>query len=641
MSAIWGIISTGDETIKTEIDNTMRDAMGKYKIDRIESIVDGDVYIACGHQHITPEAEREQLPYYDDSHGIYFTADCMIDNRMELCEQLGVSDTSVPDGSLCYLAYLKWGEKFVEHLLGIFSIAVYDKSNKKLLLYTDHMGSRCINYMRYEDKIMFSTSYDLFINALPEGQLKLSEKWIVGCESEPSACMIIFPGLTPYEGLHQLQAGTYVKYEDGKINEISYWNPTGIKERKGLSDSEYKKLFVDTFTECVSDILRPGVKVAATLSGGLDSSSVVSVAAPILEKRGELIHTYTSVPDYDEELGLSDYFVPDESGAVKKTAEYFPNMQCHFVDCRDESALTRIERLVNDYGFPLKSSINLMWLDEVAKQAREEGCTVILSGQHGNSTISYGDIFSLAYQHVRSFHPLKAKKAVGEFLYINQLHKKNFVNMLKNEMKEKTYIALGLDLSPDGKETYVKQELHKKYHIKRRRMRNARKSGSGLMNTKAQQKRLPFQRDELQQLGLYNTMDSLLNGIVERDPTRDKRIIELCISLPTTCYVSSRFERNLVRGYLEGIVPEHIRTDIRHRGMQGADYVTRINRTWASHREMVCTALKNEKLKLYLDERKLQEMLERCENTEHFEKEDGKFIVYMLYTVALGIFLQQ
>ena len=211
--------------------------------------------------------------------------------------------------------------------------------------------------------------------------------------------------------------------------------------------------------------------------------------------------------------------------------------------------------------------------------------------------------------------------------------------MLRNEMKEKICIALGIDPSSDGKNIYVKKELQSKYHIRQQRMKNARKSGSGLMNTRAQQRRLPFQRDELQQLGLYNTMDSLLNGIVERDPTRDIRIIELCISLPTTCYVSGRFERNLVRGYLEGIVPDHIRTDIRHRGMQGADYVMRINRTWAANRQMVYKALTNEKLKLYLDEKKLQKMLKKCENTEHFEKEDGQLIIYMLYTVALGLFL--
>lgn len=639
MSAIWGIVCIEDGKIDSDIDNTMRNVMGRYKIDRIESIVDDGVYFACGHQYFTPEAESEKLPYYDESRGIYFTADCMIDNRTELLEELGLSDTSVPDGRLCYLAYLKWGENFVTHLIGIFACAIYDLSNKQLLLYTDHMGSRCINYYCYADMIMFSTSYDLFLNALPQGQLTLSEQWIVGCESEPSACMVLFPGLTPYEGVYQLQAGTYIKCRDGKVKQISYWNPTNIKERKGLSDSEYKKLFVDTFTECVRSLLRPGVKVAATLSGGLDSSSVVSIAAPILEDRGEILHTYTSVPDYEVDVGLSEYFVPDESAAVLRTAGYFSNINCHFVDCKDESALTRLERLVHEYGFPIKSAINMMWLDEVSKQAKGQGCSVILSGQHGNSTISYGDIFSLAYQLVRSLHPLRAKKAVGEFLCINGLHKRNFVNMLRNEMKEKICIALGIDPSSDGKNIYVKKELQSKYHIRQQRMKNARKSGSGLMNTRAQQRRLPFQRDELQQLGLYNTMDSLLNGIVERDPTRDKRIIELCISLPTSCYVSGRFERNLVRGYLEGIVPEHIRTDIRHRGMQGADYVMRINRTWAANRQMVYKALTNEKLKLYLDETKLLEMLKKCENTEHFEKEDGQLIIYMLYTVALGLFL--
>lgn len=640
MSAIWGMICTGGGNIDSKLERIMYETMGKYKIDRIESMIHEGIYFACGHQHFTPEAEREQLPYYDSSRNIYYTADCIIDNRSELLQQLGESDASLPDGRLCYLAYLKWGEKFVEHLLGIFSFAIYDKEKEELLLYTDHMGSRCINYCLFEDKILFSTTYDLFTAALPDGQPALSEKWIVGCEAEPSACMVLFTGLTTYEGVYQLKAGTYLKCKNGTAREIRYWNPTKTPEIKGLDDAEYRRLFVDTFTACVRDVLRPGVKVASTLSGGLDSSSVVSIAAPILQERGEVLHTYTSVPDYDEDFGLSDYFVADESAAVKKTAEYFPNLCCHFVDCKDESALTHMEELVHGYGIPIKSSINLMWLDEVSKQAKEQGCTVLLSGQHGNSTISYGDIFSLAYQQVLGFHPIRAKKAVGAFLYNNQLHKKNFIKMMKNEIKEKFCVAIGIDPSSDGSLTYTKRELLKKYHITRQRMKTAKKAGVGLMNNRSQQKRLPYQLDELQQLGLYNTMDSLLNGVVERDPTRDKRIIELCISFPTSCFVSEKNERNMVRGYLEGIVPEHIRTDVRHRGSQGADFVNRINRTWSANKEMVCEALKNEKLKKYLDEKKLSDMLEKCQQAKHFEKDDSAFVIYMLYTVSLGIFLQ-
>lgn len=640
MSAIWGMICTGGGNIDSKLERIMYETMGKYKIDRIESMIHEGIYFACGHQHFTPEAEREQLPYYDSSRNIYYTADCIIDNRSELLQQLGESDASLPDGRLCYLAYLKWGEKFVEHLLGIFSFAIYDKEKEELLLYTDHMGSRCINYCLFEDKILFSTTYDLFTAALPDGQPALSEKWIVGCEAEPSACMVLFTGLTTYEGVYQLKAGTYLKCRNGTAREIRYWNPTKTPEIKGLDDSEYRRLFVDTFTACVRDVLRPGVKVASTLSGGLDSSSVVSIAAPILQERGEVLHTYTSVPDYDEDFGLSDYFVADESAAVKKTAEYFPNLCCHFVDCKDESALTHMEELVHGYGIPIKSSINLMWLDEVSKQAKEQGCTVLLSGQHGNSTISYGDIFSLAYQQVLGFHPIRAKKAVGAFLYNNQLHKKNFIKMMKNEIKEKFCVAIGIDPSSDGSLTYAKRELLKKYHITRQRMKTAKKAGVGLMNNRSQQKRLPYQLDELQQLGLYNTMDSLLNGVVERDPTRDKRIIELCISFPTSCFVSEKNERNMVRGYLEGIVPEHIRTDVRHRGSQGADFVNRINRTWDASKEMVCEALKNEKLKKYLDEKKLSDMLEKCQHAKQFKKEDSAFVIYMLYTVSLGIFLQ-
>lgn len=640
MSAIWGIIQKNNVQIDTKVVQQAKEFMGRYKIDRIEEKSSQSVYFACGHQHLTPESFSDNLPYHNQEKGIFFTGDCILDNRDELITELEINDFDIiSDGEIAYQAYLLWGERFVEHLLGVFSFAVYHEKEKRFLLYADHMSNRCINYYMDEDVILFSTTYSLFREVLLKDKYRLSEKWITACEAEPSACMIVFPGLTPYEGVFQVKAGHYVRIESSKVTEISYWDPTKLKEIKLPSENDYKELFVKTFTQCVSDILRPGVHFAATLSAGLDSNSVVSVAAPILEKRGEVLHTYTSVPESDEDLGLDPYYLADESNAVRETAKFFQNLVCHFVSCKGDSALTHIKRFVEEYGFPLKSAVNLLWLDEVSKQARQEGCTMILSGQHGNSTISYGDIFSLAYQQCCSLHFIKAKKTVSEFLRVNQVYKSNFVKLLKKESLEKIYNLLGREMEAAQSITYVKKDLTKKYKVNKRRLQDMRYYGMGSMNSKKQQKRMPFSIAELQQLGLYNTMDSLINGIIERDPTRDKRLVELCVSYPTSCFVAHGVERNMVRQYLQGIVPRHIRADVRHRGMQGADFVNRINRTWKDNKPEVISALGNQKLDCILEQEKLERIRRKCEETEAFIMEDRVDVIILLYLVSLSYFL--
>lgn len=641
MSAIWGILKTDNSTIDKSIPKSMSECMNKYKIDRIDDIFTPQVYFACGHQHLTLEAVNEILPYYDKERDIYFTADCIIDNRNELIAELYISDCSTPDGMLSYQAYLKWGEDFIDHLIGVFSFAIYEKRSNTFLLYTDHMGSRCINYSIQDHSIFFSTTYDLFKETFPPDQLQLSEKWITGYEAEPSACMITFPGLTPFEKVFQLKAAHYIKYSNGRLSEKQYWNPKKCPKIRFSKESEYKQLLIDTFSKCVEDLLRPGTKIAATLSGGLDSSSVVSFAAPMLENRGEKLYTYTSIPDCKKDLDIDEYYVPDESDAVKKTAACFSNIECNYIDCKGESALTHLRQFVSEYAVPLKSSINLLWIDAISNAARENGCTIKLTGQHGNSTISYGDIFSLAYQQVVSLHISQAKDSVKAFLKKNHVHKNNFVHVMNAAIVERINAFIGRDTGISYSDTYTKKELIKKYHIKYYNCQRIRKYGNGTMLSNSQRRSIPFQLAELQQLSIYNTMDSLINGIIERDPTRDKRIIELCIAFPMSCYVAHGTERYMVRGYLKEIVPNHITCDVRHRGLQAADYINRINHTWLKDRQSVIDALNNPMLSTYLNDTKITAMIEKCKNKDSFTRQDDTFVIYMLYIVSLSYFLSQ
>lgn len=645
MSAIWGMIRRDGQPVDPKIVDAMGEFQKKYKIDHVDDMKSQAVYFACAHQYLVPGAKFEHLPYYDGWRRICFTADCILDNRQELLDELGLVSGSadsvmnyIPDGAIAYEAYLKWGEKFVDRLLGIFSIAIYDVEKDLFLLYTDHTGSRCVNYMVRQDAILFGTTYDLFKCALGS-ELKLSEKWIAGCVREPSACMIIFPGLTPYEDVYQVKAGHYVRIQAGKVSEIRYYHPMKVKPLRLGSEEEYRAHFIETLQKCMQDVLRPGVKVGATLSGGLDSSTVVSFAAPILAERGETLHTYTSVPDPEFGIENDGYDVADESPMVLKTAECFSNLEPHFVSCAGEGPIEHLEDFVRAYGLPVKSAVNLLWIDAANRQAREAGCTILLSGQHGNTTISYGDIFSLAYQEVLKFRIWRAKSEVATFLTRNRIPKANFKRVLKNNLAEKCASMLNREQEAELQH-FAKKDCVKKYGIDKQRHRDVRKHGIGSLNSNKQKRRLPHQLAELQQMGIYNTMTSLLNGVVERDITKDRRVIDLCISYPMNCFVSKGLERNMVRGYLEGIVPEHIRLDIRHRGNQGADRWKRINRSWKSVQDDVIQKLSNPRLSEYMESVELQRLRDLCEGMDEFLPENGSWAIYMMQFYALSCFLE-
>ena len=158
MSAIYGFYCWGEKKDSSLIEK-MEEPLHKYKVDRFSNERFGNVQFGCGLQCFTQESEREQLPIVDDVNQICITADVVLDNRAELMQQLEIDRPNLPDGELIHLAYVKWGEEFVKLLRGVFAIAIYDRKQEELFLYTDHTGSRCVNYHYRKDGFAFASTF--------------------------------------------------------------------------------------------------------------------------------------------------------------------------------------------------------------------------------------------------------------------------------------------------------------------------------------------------------------------------------------------------------------------------------------------------------------------------------------------------
>lgn len=84
MSAIFGLIDFEGNKDCEKVGRNFVENYSNYKIDRMEQISDDNLFMGCGIQYFNEEAQREQLPYYDEEKNVYFTADCVVDNRKAL-----------------------------------------------------------------------------------------------------------------------------------------------------------------------------------------------------------------------------------------------------------------------------------------------------------------------------------------------------------------------------------------------------------------------------------------------------------------------------------------------------------------------------------------------------------------------------
>ena len=575
MSAIFGCIDLSGKTIEASIPDKMGKCLEKYKIDKLDTILDKNVFMSCGLQYITKESRNENMPFSDE--GIYFTADCILDNRDELINQFGCS-SKIPDGELLYKAYKRWREGFGDHVLGLFSFAVYDSNTNEVQIFTDHTSSRCIYYHVKDNRVYFGTLSSCITDALPD--INLCEKWMVACESLDIAFSYLYEGLTPFENVFILPygSGIIVKRDNEVVSkkQVRYWNPLeNIKEKKKFDDNDCRQKFTKTHIKCVESVLRAEGDIGIELSSGLDSTAVASIAAPYLDKQNKKLYSYTSIPIKefrDQICGKKMYNVDDESDGVKAFCSHFPNIIPTFISCEGENVWTYIDEWCDYLEIPCKSLVNHVWIHDSLKELSQKGIKTVLTGGYGNNTISYGDMERNAYLLIKHGRFLEAYKQLIKHAEFMKISKKKYLKYFFTEIK-----ALKSDIHINFDDKGFRKDLAEKYNI-RHDWEELFKSEGVLLKTTKQFRNCVISSHLFQLIGVINTKDGLYHGLVLRDPTMDKRMLELCLELPYECFAWNGVERRLVREYLSDYVPEEIRYDVRHRGRQSGDAALRLNR---------------------------------------------------------------
>lgn len=640
MSAIWGMISKENAIANTVVDK-MQNSMKSFKIDCYQNLVQGSVYFACGLQYFTKESHFEQLPLYDETSHTFFTADCVLTNRTEVINMLKnlctTSDlSSLGDGMLSYKLYQYIGERFVEHLRGSFSFAVYNEENKELLLYADHFAKRYLAYHIDNRGICFSTAYQPLLSVM-QTPCRINKRWIASAYTDCSADTIKLHASSVYENIYHVEPGQYVKIniQNNQLEKFTYWNPLNHKIKCSLkTDEEYRSLFLATFRKAVNDLLCVDGKIGIMLSGGLDSSSIAALAALELKKRGELLYSYTAVPIKEYNVQNTSLRIENEKSFILAQQQMHPNISPQFIDSDATNAFTDINAHASCYMEPVKPILNMVNLHGIMQKASDDGCKLMLSGQNGNATISYGSIRTYLYQKLKQYHFGEAYREFHHFCKRHNVSKKYFIKLFLT-----TYYEEHIKKYKPGDDCFLKKELLLKYNIIAQEREQLKHRGNGCMDTVRQRNGFCFMPLVYQHMGFYDTYGSLRYGILSVDPTLTKEMVELCLNMPMDCFVKNGKERRAIRDYMKGYVPDVILDNYAGRGVQAADYAYRVNRDWHIIQDNVFNLLENPELLEYLDQDKLQGLIDeiRCNQSAL----DKNAVAKAAIIASLSAFLNQ
>jgi len=582
MSAIWGAISLDGSVLTPSITTNMRHLYSKYAIDRFEEHAEPTAIFACGIQYFTPESQHEELPLVNEQY--LFTADVLLDNREELMTRLGMDETNdtIPDGTILCEMYARFGEDCLNDLLGAYAFVYYDRQKKRLDLVSDSTGNRCL-YYRIDDNVLYFSTLSTPL-AQSVGYDGINGRWINDFLALDSFGVYTSYEETPFSGILKVLPREIVTLQNETLQKRLYWQPD-IALLHLDNDADYAEQLKSLFTKSVECTLRAD-KTGIMLSGGLDSSAVACYAAPILRDREQCLYTYTSVPVEGYISTHSKHRIADESEDVFKTKAFLESKGCTL-----ESKLIKLDsvdiweshaEIMQVLEMPYKSLQNILWSIKGQRMAAEDGVRVLLNGGFGNVSISLDNIdnFFNELLHNKSF--ITYLRQIYAFGRAYKLGKRGTISRAISIASEYYFSSTRRD-SCDGstilKNSYISAASLEKYNTKPR-FSDIEWVNNKQMKNYDSYREAALVNDHLFCLkGEVTTKFSLLTGVLVRDPTMDKRLIEFCVRLPANQCSRDGISRRLVRAYLSSDMPSHI-IDAKKRGLQSADFLQNIRSNW-------------------------------------------------------------
>jgi asparagine synthase (glutamine-hydrolysing) len=319
--------------------------------------------------------------------------DGRLDNRTDLLLLLADSlrdDTS--NAAIAFAAYVRWGTNGFVHLIGDWSIVIRDQANGATVLASDFAGVRPLYYSVQMGNVFWSSRLQAVVDAT--GISELDEQYI-GAFLLYGGC----PNRTPYKGIYSVPAGHAVCVSSTGTRISRFWNLPIGDEVRYRNQHRYEEHLRALFREAVSVRLQTEAPVLAELSGGLDSSSVVSMANRLVRSGAVPANSLTSI-SYVWRNSLDEPFIREMESFCGITGVH---ISTHDVPLISEAQVGIAQPEILQ---PLRKSVALL--------SRQLGAKVLLTGQNGD--LMMANLFDDSLQLAASLRRFCVARACKEAL---------------------------------------------------------------------------------------------------------------------------------------------------------------------------------------------------------------------------------
>ncbi|MBP7477333.1 MAG: asparagine synthase (glutamine-hydrolyzing) [Chitinophagales bacterium] len=537
MCGIAGILSNSRFKVERTILQKMTDAIAHRGPDGEGQWTDVNQRIGLGHRRLSilDLSENGAQPmHYRNRYAIVFNGE--IYNYIEIkktLSSLSYTFNSDSDTEVLIAAYDCYKENCLDYLDGMFSFAIWDNVENTLFCARDRFGEKPFFYhIDKEDNFYFAS--------------EMKALWAVGAPKDFNNNMLFLylahdivenPQIkseTFFNDIQKLEAGHYLIWKNGKMTIQQYWDIKITEENSHLSEREVIDKFRSLLYDSVALRMRSDVPLGSSLSGGLDSSTIVTIIHDILKETKQ--HCFSA---------RFENFSKDEGMFIEKLTHVL-NIQQHNAWNKPAALAEIFDNILFHQEEPFQTgSIVAQW--SVYKLARKENVVVLLDGQGADEYLGGYHIDFAPF--LREMFLKDKKSYFYHYNLLNQRHSYNhsldidflaqaYLPKLKQGFSKITRKYRMVDYK-----SYLQPDFYNHFESQNTPFANF----NGLKETF----RYELMNYGLEKLLRFADRNAMAHGVEVRLPFLSHKLVEFVFSLPSEIFLKDGWSKYILRKSME------------------------------------------------------------------------------------------
>ncbi len=505
-------------------------------------IANKKLYLLHSRLSIIDLDSRSNQPFESDGYSIIFNGE--IYNYLEIRKDLlkkGVKFKTKSDTEVLLKAYITYGTKCVENFEGMWSFAIFDKKKKLLFISRDRFGEKPLFYLVKNNNFYFGSEIKFIKSLLNESLMvnhsKLRDFLNYGYKFLKKDNNLFF------KDINELKPGCNIIFSGNNFKIEKYWK-RNIKIDNKLTEEEIIDNAKELLTDAVKKTVRSDVPIAFTLSGGIDSASLVSVASKILNLKFKTYSIIDNDKRYDERKNINTVVNDLKCGNKKVKLKFKNNLQT-------------LEEIIYYHEKPLASIAQLNHY-LLMREIKKDGIKVCING-----TMSDEIYAGYLDHHLQFFSSISDKNHLKNEIY---QWKKNVMPSIRNPYFRKYNLYIK---NPNYRShIYDNHDILQIFLKKRKKFKFTEKKFS--LNLLRNRMLNEIFYENTPQILHDEDLNSMRHSIENRSPFINKKLFEFLFSVQTKYFIKNGFKKSILRRSMNGVVNNKVLWDYKKMGFNSS-----------------------------------------------------------------------